>query len=135
MKTLVEGQYYEITDDTEIVYEGEIIPISDDGYGNWGFIYNEKFTPLTAFQVDGVNWFFTNDFQEVAIREFVGDVFSSTDLELDEIEWFKTYVAPDDESNVVVYYKIRGKESYRSLDHEVNTEQDLMDLFEADLES
>lgn len=112
MKTQINGIYYTVTTDIEGVYlNGEIIQITDDGDYNWGIIYKEQFIPLHTFEVDGVTWYFTNDFQEIEIRTFASEILPVRGLELSEIEWFKTSPLGIGKYNdhFEVYYKIKGK--------------------------
>jgi hypothetical protein len=134
MKALVHSKYYEITPDTEIVYvDGAIIPITDDGNNNWGFIFEGTFIPLNTFEVEGVIWYFTKDYQELKIREFLKNDLSSTGYDQREVEWFKTYEYPDEEWNVKVYFKVRSKEIYCSLSYQVSSEHALLELLAKDL--
>jgi hypothetical protein len=136
MRALVHNNYYEITPDTEIVYlDGAIIPITDDGYNNWGFIFEGNFIPLNTFEVEGVIWYFTKDYQQLEIREFLENNLSSTGYNPHEIEWFRTYEYPDEEWNVIAYFKVRDKEIYCSSSYQAGSEHALLELLANDLSS
>ncbi|MVN91453.1 hypothetical protein [Mucilaginibacter aquatilis] len=136
MRALVHNNYYEITPDTEIVYvDGAIIPITDDGNDNWGFIFEGTFIPLNTFEVEGVIWYFTKDYQQVEIREFLENGLSSTGYSQHEIEWFKTCQHPHQEWNVIAYFKVRDKEIYCSSSYQAGSELALLELLANDLRS
>jgi len=131
MRTLINGTYYPITDDIEVVYiGGELFPITDDGDYNWGIVYEEAFIPLHTFEVDGVIWYFTNDFQEIEIRDFVANVLPARGLLPADLDWLKTTPLGVGRYNdhFEVYYKIRGLESYHSAFQHASSEDRLISL-------
>ena len=131
MRTLINGQYYQITDDAEIIYiKGKIIRISDDNYGNWGIIYRNKFIALSVFLVDDVVWYFANHEQELKIRELAQEILPARGLKVSDIEWFKTVALSDCDytEEYVAYYKIKGEERYHSALRQACSEQEIIDL-------
>ncbi|MES2454798.1 MAG: hypothetical protein V4594_04630 [Bacteroidota bacterium] len=136
MKTLINGKFYEITPDTEVVYlNAEVIRITDDGYYNWGIYYHEEFIPLDTFEVDGLRWYFTNDFQEIEIRTFVAELLPARGLKLSDLEWIKTLAYDDGLYNdqYWVYYKLAGQQSFHTATLSATSEQGLIQKLRPDL--
>lgn|GEM_PF-2102650 len=129
MKTLINGIYYQITADTEVVYQnGEIITITDDSDGHWGICFNGEFIPLHTFEVDGVQWYFTNDLQEMEIRNFVSEVLPLKSLDVTKLEWIKTVPLNPGPYNdeFAVYCKLKGTDSYHSVSEHASSEEELL---------
>lgn len=129
MKTLLNGQWYKVTGDTEVAYlNGEIIPITGDGDNNWGIIHNGQFIPLHTFQVDGVLWYFTNDYQELAISRFATEQLPEMGIAYSDIAWFKTLPDPDEAWTFHVYFKRKGQNIYQSDSWQADNEEELIGL-------
>ncbi|MBE9599870.1 hypothetical protein [Pedobacter sp. MC2016-24] len=127
MKTLIYGKFYHITGDIKVVYENaDLIPVTLDVQHNWAIILDGKFVPLHTFDVDGVRWYFTNDYQEIEIREFIRDILPGLGFQLNEIEWFKTIPSGIHEASYHVYFKLKDALSYQTQFLIASSEKELL---------
>lgn len=117
MKTLINGQYFQITDDMEVIYLNDTkCDITCDSNDEWGIVYKNNFIALHTFEEHGVILYFTNDIQNIEISTFTAEIIPVKGLELSDVEWFKTAPLQGKgyENEYIVYFKIKGLESYHT---------------------
>lgn len=130
MKTLIKDEFYQMTDDIAVIYRGDVIPVTDDGHQNWCIVANNAVMMLTTFEVDGVLWYFTNDYQELEISQFVTEQLPQMGIAYADIEWVKTLPDPLEEWNYQVYFKLREQQSFHSIWWKADNEESLIKLLQ-----
>ena len=128
MKTLINKQYFQIAGDMEVIYLSDTkCDITCDIYDEWGIVYQNNFIPLHTFEENGVIWYFTNDFQNLEISTFIAEIIPVKGLELSDVEWFKTSPLGNGyEHEYIVYFKIKGLESYHTTFGSFSSEAELI---------